>query len=189
MALTLTPKLTDEVLRLPLFAGVSKVAVTTWLRARKQRGFNQGQALFRQGDPAGSMYIVVEGQVLVARETSAGEQLRLAELGMGQVIGELSVLSPATRSASALWVGRGGVVEVTRDDMEQGLALRDPVAIAVLRNLSLQLCDRILATDQKLARVQAMIHGTSPEQLQQNLGGLIDGDKKRGLATWLRRRR
>jgi len=189
MALTLAPNLTDEVLRLPLFAGVSRPAVTAWLKARKRFGFNHGQALFRQGDPAGSMYIVIEGQVLVARESGAGEQIKLAELGLGQVIGELSVLSPAARSASALGVGRGGVIEVSRGDMELGLALADPVAIAVLRNLSLQLCERIRATDDKLARVHAILHGTPPEQLQQNLRGLIGPDRKRGLASWLRRRR
>lgn len=195
MALTLTPDLTDEILQLPLFAGVGHAAMTAWLKQRSRRGFNHGQALFRQGDDAGPMYIVVEGQVLVARETSAGENIKLAELGPGQVIGELSVLSPSGRSASAIGIGRGGVIEVTRGDMELGLALADPVPVALLRNLSLQLCERIRATDDKLARLHEVLHGTPAEKLEQNLRGELTGfgdgggGLGRSLGRWLRKRR
>ncbi len=187
MALTLAPNVTDEVLRLPLFRGVSKPALTTWLEQRERRGFNHGQALFYQGDAAGPMFIIVEGEVLVARETQAGENIKLAELGVGQV-------SPSGRSASAIGVGRGGVVEVTRGDLEIGLALGDPVATALLRNLSMQLIERIRATDDKLARLHQVLHGTPPEKLEQNLRGELGGVAPgpglgAQLAHWLRKRR
>ncbi len=192
MSLTLSPRLTQELLRLPLFSGVSPAAIEDFLEEKPRRGFNHGQALFHQGDSAGPMFIILEGAVMVARKSSIGEHIKLAQLGPGQVLGELSVLSPAPRSATAVGVGQGGVAEVSRGDLELGLALADPVAIALLRNLSVQICERIRATDDKLVRLHALLHGTPPAVLEQNLRGLMEEPKSkrlgRDLVKWLRSR-
>lgn len=54
-----------------------------------------GETLFHKGDPGTSMYIVVDGQARVHdRETT------FAELGPRQIVGEMSAIDPAPRSAS-----------------------------------------------------------------------------------------
>ena len=194
MALTISPDITEEVLAGPLFSGLAPAAVEAFLEGLPRWGFNHGDALFREGEPAGSMYVAVDGSVLVARLTSAGENVKLAQLETGSVLGELSVLGSAVRSATAIGLGRGGVVEISRATFEAELALGNPVAVTLLQNLSLQLCGRIRATDDKVARLHAALHGAAPEAQGEALRRLVAGGDVslerlgREVVAWLRKR-
>ncbi len=56
-----------------------------------------GQYLFKQGDPASEMYVVRSGTVLLE---SGGRTLET--VGPGGVIGEMALIDPAPRSATAV---------------------------------------------------------------------------------------
>src|SRR5262245_28699678 len=65
------------------------------------RSFPAGSVLMRQGDPSESLYVVVSGRVKVEREVGGGQPpLQLAELGPGEVVGEMGVLDREPRSAT-----------------------------------------------------------------------------------------
>src|SRR5262245_49363583 len=61
--------------------------------------FGPGQTVFRQGDPGDRLYIVKSGvlEVVAVRD---GNDTALAYLGEGEVVGELALLTGATRSAT-----------------------------------------------------------------------------------------
>jgi CRP-like cAMP-binding protein len=58
-----------------------------WVTVRR------GEALFRQGDPADGWYIVMSGRLQVLRRDELGDLKTLGELGRGESVGELSLLS------------------------------------------------------------------------------------------------
>ena len=58
-----------------------------------------GETLFRQGDPGDSLFIVMTGRLRVVRE-SDGLETVLAELGAGETVGEMGVISGEARSAT-----------------------------------------------------------------------------------------
>jgi len=59
----------------------------------------EGELLFREGDSADVAYSVVSGRVRVERQ-SADCQRHLGDLGPGEIVGELAILTSAPRSAT-----------------------------------------------------------------------------------------
>lgn len=65
------------------------------------RTFGTGVALVEQGDLTESFFVLVTGGVRVVRsQLPTGEPVVLAELGVGEVIGEMGALDQQRRSAS-----------------------------------------------------------------------------------------
>ncbi|MGB7641978.1 MAG: cyclic nucleotide-binding domain-containing protein [Terriglobales bacterium] len=59
-----------------------------------------GDVLFRRGDPGDAMYLVIAGRLRVALNGNDGAERILAELGSGDTLGEMAVLSGEPRSAT-----------------------------------------------------------------------------------------
>ena len=73
------------------------------LRAAGRRvRFRRGQALFIEGDLADRVFVIETGWVLVSSVAPGGREIVLGLRGPGDVIGDLSALDGAPRSASAL---------------------------------------------------------------------------------------
>src|SRR5262249_59144843 len=62
--------------------------------------FAEGQVLFREGDPADSVFRLVSGAVDILRELD-GDPILLGTVGAGQFIGEIGVVENRPRSATA----------------------------------------------------------------------------------------
>jgi CRP/FNR family transcriptional regulator, cyclic AMP receptor protein len=64
--------------------------------------FRRGQALFTEGDLANRVFVIERGWVLITSIASGGREIVLGLRGPGEVIGDLSALDGAPRSATAL---------------------------------------------------------------------------------------
>ncbi|KER33606.1 hypothetical protein T265_00500 [Opisthorchis viverrini] len=69
-----------------------------------KRTYEDGECIVKQGDRGLEMYFVMEGKVIVKKDTSAGV-ITVSELGEGQYFGELALLSDEPRAASVYSVG------------------------------------------------------------------------------------
>jgi CRP-like cAMP-binding protein len=58
-----------------------------------------GGELFREGDPGDGLYLIVAGEVNVIKRSGGGEH-SLAQLGVGGVLGEMSLVTSEARSAT-----------------------------------------------------------------------------------------
>ena len=67
--------------------------------------FRRGQAIFTQGDRAERVFVIERGWILITSIAAGGREIVLGLRGPGDVIGDLSVLDGAPRSATALAVG------------------------------------------------------------------------------------
>jgi CRP/FNR family cyclic AMP-dependent transcriptional regulator len=88
----------------PLFLSLDREAVAAVTASCVQRTFVRGQYLFHQGDVGEQLYIVATGLVKVVFTLENGDEMVLATLGPGQVLGELALLDRVPRSASVLAV-------------------------------------------------------------------------------------
>jgi ferredoxin-NADP reductase/CRP-like cAMP-binding protein len=95
---------TDLVRR--LLAGVDTGATT--------RKFTNGHVLYRQGDPADAVYVVLSGQVALFEDRD-GAQTQVARLGPGLCVGERD---QGTRRSTAVIDGRTNLLEVRRDSLD-----------------------------------------------------------------------
>jgi ferredoxin-NADP reductase/CRP-like cAMP-binding protein len=75
--------------------------------------FAPGAVVFRQGDPADRLYLVLEGRARVSSHDAAGIESDLTELLPGQMFGELAILRDQPRTAS---VRAAGELKVASQD-------------------------------------------------------------------------
>lgn len=66
----------------------------------RHRRWPTGASLFLEGDPSSTVVVIVSGRVKVFSLTEHGEEILLAVRGPGSLLGELSAVDGASRSAS-----------------------------------------------------------------------------------------
>jgi NTE family protein len=94
--------------------------------------------LFREGDPADRLYLVVSGRLRVVVEHD-GEERVARLLGPGAAIGELAILTGSPRSASVQAVRDSELLELRGDDFLARLG-RDPeLSVGLATSLARQL--------------------------------------------------
>lgn len=78
---------------------------TAVLRAARRRDLGRGEVVFREGDPADSVHLVLAGHLAVSVSTADGERATLNVVGPGSHVGELALLArgaPRQRSATVV---------------------------------------------------------------------------------------
>jgi EmrB/QacA subfamily drug resistance transporter len=111
---------------LPLFRRLPDDVRTALHAAAVDRHVEAGHWLMREGDEAGSLFIVRTGRL----EVISGDEV-VRELGAGAVVGELALLTGGTRSASIRARRDSTVAEVSHADFLDAMG-RDPSAYAAL---------------------------------------------------------
>ena len=124
--------------RVPLFAKLEPSKLKLLAFTSESLTFDEGETLFRAGDPADAAYVIMNGQVDILAETEAGE-IPVGTLKAGQLVGEMGVLTNEPRSAT-IRAGRDLVALRVREDMFLKLLAENPeVALDVMRQLSAKL--------------------------------------------------
>jgi CRP-like cAMP-binding protein len=107
-------------------------------RGRSKR-FARGGVIMRQGDPSDALHVITRGRVRVERDQAAGSPVVLAELGAGEVIGEMGLLDNAPRSATVTALDDTETLEIHSTVLALVLMDYPRVATALLQTLSRRL--------------------------------------------------
>jgi sigma-B regulation protein RsbU (phosphoserine phosphatase) len=124
----------DVLPRTELFGGMSRATLELLSREMGELDFDAGQTLFTKGEAGDAVYVTNEGRLRLE-----SEGLHLVTRGLGECVGEFSLIDEGPRSASAL---ADTPVTVLRRDRAQFQAalLRNPeVARGVFRILTAKL--------------------------------------------------
>lgn len=113
-----------------LFAAVPLSVLASLAAVMEVRDLPSGAVLVAEGDPGDALFVVVDGSLRI----ETGGRL-LGTTGPGGVIGELALLDPAPRSASAIAVEDTRVLALARDDFELVLADHPQLSEGVIRYL------------------------------------------------------
>lgn len=81
----------------PMFSACSKKDLARIVKVANEATFNAGHLLVEQGQPGSEAYIILKGMATVKR----GDK-KIANVGAGSIIGELSLLDNGPRTASVL---------------------------------------------------------------------------------------
>ena len=123
--------------RVPLFAGLDRVALAKLAAHFERVGFGPGEIVFREGDPGDAFYVVLHGAFSdYVGSPDTGVDRRLATRGRGATFGDIALLSNRPRSTT---VRADGAAEALRLERGRflGLVAKEPaVALAVAAVLS-----------------------------------------------------
>lgn len=102
---------------------------------------SSGSTLFRQGDPGACLYALVSGRVSIHAE-SDGEDRVLGEVGRGETLGEMALLTGEPRTATVVAIRDSVLVRLDRDAFDHLLDRHPRMALGLSRALVLRLRDR-----------------------------------------------
>ncbi len=108
--------------------------------------FDGGDVIIREFDRNNDLFIVLEGSARV--NSFSGE--KLAELGPGGIVGEISLIDEKPRSATVVSVGKTKAVRIPSAELRGLIEAKPEIAAVLFRNLALVLCTRIRAANIQL---------------------------------------
>jgi CRP-like cAMP-binding protein len=134
----------------PILEVLSDEDREVFLRACRRRRFERNEVIFHEGDPGDTLHLIARGHVAIRVTTPLGDVATLRFLEPGQFFGELAVVSPAPRNATAVAADAVETLAVHRNDFED-LRQRHPRVDRVLvealtteiRRLAVQLLDAL----------------------------------------------
>jgi CRP-like cAMP-binding protein len=119
---------------IPMFAGIPDFVLAAVAQITDEMALAPGATFIQEGAVEDCLYLIVDGQVRVHSQDRT-----LITLGAGQAVGELAVLDPEPRSASATALTDARLLRLTKEPFDEVMADRPEIAQGVIRAL----CARI----------------------------------------------
>jgi CRP/FNR family cyclic AMP-dependent transcriptional regulator len=117
-----------------LFQAVEDGGLTALARRVERRRLEGGKLVFKEGEPADSLYVVLSGSVKIFIHDAAGNQVVLDTKTRGQYFGEM-MLDHRPRSASIVTLEPCEFAVIGREDFRAFLAAHPRAAEQLILNL------------------------------------------------------
>ena len=116
-----------------------------------------GETIFREGEEASAMFVVLAGEMEVMKKSRAAVDARVAVLGPGDWFGEMSIVDIQPRSATVRALAPGRLIRITAADLD-ALYRHDVRSYAIIvLNLARELSRRLRVADGILADLIANV--------------------------------
>lgn len=130
-----------------LFAGLPP-DITRELTAKAEtRKFRRGDIVFRQGDVAEEIFLIVKGQIGIASQAPDGREALVARLDAGAIFGELPLFDGQPRSADARALESSRLLAIPYGDVHKVIDQQPELLWSLLQMMA----TRLRAADEALA--------------------------------------
>jgi CRP-like cAMP-binding protein len=109
-------RLHPALLQAKIFNGLPELDLKAVASYFQIHSLNDDTFLIREGEPAHTFYILLDGQVKILQTSAEGFEVILHILGPGDLIGALPVIGEGTYPASALTLGKAQVAGISALD-------------------------------------------------------------------------
>ena len=163
----------------PLFRPLTAEQRDLLLDSATEQSFTAGHVLIRESDPPDRLFVILSGRVRVLEVASDSPvELIVGELGVGEILGELSVLRNQPRSATVVAVERTHCLVIPQTEFLKVLQSSAELSVSLLRMLA----GRLYETDRRLSRF-------APDPVTGLAGRRAFHEQYRRLAAVARRRK
>lgn len=131
--------MTSPLARVALFKELPEPGLQMLAERGRPKLFATGAVIMRQGDPSDTLHVITRGRVRVERDQAGETPLVLAELGAGDVVGEMGLLDNSPRSATVTALEDTETLEIHASVLALVIMEFPLVAAALLRTLSRRL--------------------------------------------------
>jgi CRP-like cAMP-binding protein len=133
----------------------------------RREKFQKGEKLFEEGSEPIALFLVADGAVDICKKIGS-EQLVLASLHKGAIVGEMSLLTKEKRSASAVVTQETTVLRVSWKDFEELLTQNPAVAFKLMYALARVLAMRLRNINTRIAEMSERNLNHAPhEQIEE----------------------
>jgi len=137
----------DIISSAPLFKGLHPEVISGMVENANERQFTTGQLIIQEGDSLKELYIIIEGEVSI--EKNSGDELFTR--GVGESLGEMTLIDLGTRSIS---VRAKSDVNIAVIDLEYLTTLFDnnpKILTTIAINIARILSNRLRESDEDSA--------------------------------------
>src|SRR5215207_7823427 len=148
----------------PLFEGLSDEELGQLMDMAQPVSLRAGDILIKQGDAGDSAYVIVKGEFEIQKQ-SGQSLIKIDVRNPGDVVGEMSLLSRAPRSATVLSKTDSEALRIPQEAFENLLSSSSTAAMAVLHWVMARLTqnDSLLHQQEKMAALGTMSAGLAHE--------------------------
>ncbi len=139
-----------------LFARVSKADLETLLQAGEEVTYKAGERIIRQDDLHDKLYVIVNGRV----EIDIEDVTKVTDRGPGHVIGEMSMISEAPRSANCNAITDVTVFQISHSVFRRYMETMPGLAVGLLYETVRHLddtIDQLYRMSRKIRDLEALI--------------------------------
>ncbi|MGF1640663.1 MAG: cyclic nucleotide-binding domain-containing protein [Rhodospirillales bacterium] len=137
---------------IPLFANLELPKLKLLAFACAYLTLEDGEALFHEGEPSDSVYVIDDGRADICVGEEAGGEVKVATLGRQALIGEMGIFRNSGRSATIRAVGPLKVLRIDGDVFLRIVTESPDAALRVMHILS----DKLARTTENYERLKVM---------------------------------
>jgi CRP-like cAMP-binding protein len=138
------------------------------------RFFENGEVIFRENEPGGEMFLIIQGTVEIRKATGPSSSKTLISLAKGDLFGEMAIIEKKPRSASAVAVEPTKLLGINEKLYDSMIGSNPDFARKMHRVLS-----------ERIRKSNAIIqHVMSTNKQNQLWGGLLEFAREHGISTF-----
>ncbi len=132
-------RITDFLSTVPLFRELDRAAVRSFAACTREQRFARGAMVVTEGDLSDALFVVRSGEVKVVLIGDDGREVILNVLGVGEHVGELSLIDGRPRSAHVVATQPSSLLVLRRVDFRRQVEQSPQVAWGLMMELSRRL--------------------------------------------------
>jgi CRP/FNR family cyclic AMP-dependent transcriptional regulator len=129
----------EDLRRIPLFRDLERGALEPMADMARVRRCAPRDVLVTQDAPAEGLYLITRGRASVSVAGRDGAAVTIGELGIGEIVGEISLLDGGTASATVTAITLLDMISISRDAFLRLLEGHPRVAVSLLAVLAKRL--------------------------------------------------
>jgi CRP-like cAMP-binding protein len=155
-ALSSTVAFLNEV---PVFAGIRAEELAELARVFRRREPGVGEILWRQGDEANAMFLVVDGRLSVSIHLPGDRDVEIGRAERGDVLGEVPLLDGGRHSGTVRVAEAASLLALSRADFAALVSRSHPTSFTLKRRLAGVVSERLRV---QLAALASSMGGGAP---------------------------
>lgn len=128
----------------PLFRGFTDTGLTIIASVCAQRAYPAGTPLFVENMVSDALLVIVDGRVALSAVGPRGEAVSLGEVGHGDWLGELSLITPGQRLCTATALTPVWAYELRHVDFQRLLSQKPQACIKLLMSICTALGQKVI---------------------------------------------
>jgi CRP/FNR family transcriptional regulator, cyclic AMP receptor protein len=153
----ITPEIAVALMsELPLFRALKDDELTALGAEVEAVEWQPGEIVFEEGDHGDRCYVIHTGRAKVTRRLVDGQPIALAQVGHGDIVGELALFASERRAATLQAVDRTSAIAITREELMRILHGNAEAAISMAVHVAQLLAH---ATDRQFASATSTVNG------------------------------